>query len=529
MATAVADLYAKLGLRPVKKEWDVGNRLIGGLKDAVGGLGSSILGGFGLNIGMGLAGMASGIIHDSINLDSALTRFGISAKLTTEQLNTYRGELAGVSRDTGIAQEELLRGAAAYVALTGDAEGATSATALFAKVALATGASMEDISSTAAALKQNLKIDPKDFEAAFSALNVQGKEGAVELKDLASELAGLAPTFSQFKGGTGVTGLADLGAALQVVRQGFGSTSEAATGLQSLMVALVKNAGKFKKAGIQVFEKDGKTVKNFLDIVDEIQKKGFNATALTKLFGRDEARRAFQQIVDNRDQVEKLGVAAKDTDSINRDAATFQESSSARINKSLNSLKIELMSLGAAVLPGVAKAFEVLGTVGGKALEGLRTVSQGLAIAVKSVGDFISDTFGGNGIGIQDVGELQKIMQEQGVGVAEAGKILLQQRAQAAADVTAKAAAAGDIPQFVANAFARQAGTEPSVQSAVVPAATANDLAANAPTQNVNATTTINVTTQPGQSNEEIGGMVRDQFDQNMGRLLRHASAGVGK
>lgn len=536
MATAVADLYAKLGLRPVKKEWELGNRLIGGLKDSVKGLGSSILGGFGLNIGAGLAGMVGGVVQETMSLDQALTRFGISASLNAEQLNAYKTELAGVSRETGIAQTELLRGAQAYVALTGDAEGATAATATFAKIALATGSSMDDIASTAAALRQNLKIDPADFEAAFSILNTQGKQGAVEIKELATEMPGLAAAFQRFTGGSGIQGLSDLGAIMQSIRLGFGTTAEAATGLEGLFTSFTRSAKKFQKVGVQIFQKDPKTgkqvMRNFLDIVDDLRKKGLSDTQLVGMFGRVEAFNAFKQIDKNRAQIVELGKASQDTDSINRDAATFQESSSQRINKSLNSLKVTLMDLGSAVLPGVAKAFEVLGEIGGKALEGLRIVSGAVATAVKGIGDFLGEAFGGNGIGIQDVGELQKIMQEQGVNIAEAGKILVQQRAQAAADATSKAAAAGDIPQFIADAFARKAG-QPSAQSApvaVVPAPTIQEaagIATGAPT--VNATTTINVTTQPGQSNEEIGGMVRDQFDQNMGRLLRHASAGVGK
>ena len=88
---------------------------------------------------------------------------------------------------------------------------------------------MDDVATTGAALSQSLKIDPADFEKAFSILNSQGKAGAIELKDLAGEMASLAPQW-QRAGSSGVEGMTNMGAALQIVRRNFGSASEAAPG-----------------------------------------------------------------------------------------------------------------------------------------------------------------------------------------------------------------------------------------------------------------------------------------------------------
>ena len=260
----------------------------------------------------------------------------------------FRQELSQVSRATGLNRQELLNGAAAYVALTGDAAGATKAMALFGKVSNATGASMADIAATAAAMKSNLGIDPKDFEAAFAALHVQGKAGAVELRELATELAGIAPTFAAFKGGAGVEGLKEMGAALQVLRQGFGSSTEAATGMQALMVSLKKNADKFQKAGVKIYDKDPKTgkkrLRDFSDIVDGIanSKLAKDPTLLQKAFGRDEAVRAYDQLVQNRALLDDLIRQSSDAGAIDRDAATYLASPAGRIAKAWEEVKLKM-------------------------------------------------------------------------------------------------------------------------------------------------------------------------------------------
>jgi TP901 family phage tail tape measure protein len=333
-------------------------------KSAVGGAGKKLadglLGGLGALAGVGGGlGLAS-IVTDVVDLERGLTRFQIATDGTTAKTAALRAELGRVSHASGISRNDLLAGASAYVAITGDAEGAAGGIRLFAKVANATGASMGDIASTAAAMKQNLHIDPKDFEAGFSALAVQGKAGAIELRDLASLLSGIAPTFAQFDGGLGTSGLATMGAALQVVRQGFGSSAEAATGLQSLMVAINKNATKFQAVGVKIYDKDPATgkkrLRDFRDIVDGIAESRLarDPTLLSKAFGRDEAKRAFDQLVQNRAMFEDLIGKSRDKNAIDRDAHTYQTSIAGRLEQSWNNVKLLIAE---ALTPARVQAF----------------------------------------------------------------------------------------------------------------------------------------------------------------------------
>ncbi len=309
---------------------------IGGLKAAKYGLMG--VGGAAAVGGVGLLSLAD----DVYNLERGLTRFQIATDMSDKSLADFRSGLSDVSRSTGVNRQELLDGAAAYVALTGDAEGATKGMELFGRVSNATGASMADIAATAAALKDNLGIDiGKEGEAAFSALAVQGKEGAVELRNLAAEMADLAPAMAGFKGGKGLAGLIETGAALQVVKKGAGTASKAATNLQQLSNAMIRNSHKFKAKGIRIFDKKGEK-RNFLEIIDDVRKKGLSEPALINLLGSSEALSAMRELLARKQLIDDLIRSGSDKGAVARDAAKYEASDAGRIAKAWEAVKLKI-------------------------------------------------------------------------------------------------------------------------------------------------------------------------------------------
>lgn len=293
----------------------------------------------------GIVGVAS-MVDDAVSLERGLTRYQIATDASAESMGEFRDALKRTSAEAGINRQELLNGVSAYVALTGDAAGAASSMKMFGKVANATSSSMDDIAAVAASMKNNLGIDPKDFEAGFSALSVQGKAGAVELRELAAQLAGIAPSFSKFDGGMGTKGLIQMGAALQVVRQGFGSSAEAATGMRALMTSLQRNATKFGKKKIFYTDENGKKqLRDIRDIVDAIgnSKLARDPTKLTQAFGSDEAKRAYDQLIANRKLLDDLIVKGGDKNAIDRDAATFMASPAGKMQKAIEALKAAML------------------------------------------------------------------------------------------------------------------------------------------------------------------------------------------
>lgn len=368
-----------------------GKELVGG--SFLGKAGASMVG----NIGARAFGAASGFLQEqavnAYSYQDALKRLQIQSGKTAAEMSAVDAAITSSSNATGIAKSEVMDAARKYVSLTGDLDGATASVKSWARAAQASESSVADIASTAQALRDNLKIDPKDTEAAFAALITQGKEGAVELKDLAGLMSQITPLMAQFGGGTGLGGLRELGASVQVVRKGFGSAEETITGVQSLMTAIIKNAKNFQKAGVQVFDKDPKTgvktLRSFKDIIAAIGESKLmkDPTKLEKAFGRVEAFRAFLQLKDNRDMLDSLISKSTDVGVVQRDLDAYLSSTAGKTKTAFEQAKNsiaeaftpERIETFAKVAVQLAKALGEIVAVGGKMLGLAETAGKGFA------------------------------------------------------------------------------------------------------------------------------------------------------
>lgn len=292
--------------------------------------------------------MASDAAKEVMDVERALVRFQIAGGRSAAETARFRVELNRTSYASGIARSELMEGAAAYVRLTGDAQGAQQTLGLFGKVANASGASMDDIASTAAALRKNLNIDPSQFQGAFDILITQGKAGAIELNELATLMAGIAPSFAAFKGGTGVSGMAQLSAAMQVGRGAFGTSSEAATGLRNFITSISKRAKQFGKHGIRIVEKDKNGVERLRDIRSIIMDIGNSKLGrrkrglLREVFGGTEEYRFFDEMFAKIKDFDAL-VKAGGGNAVEDDSALYRASDIGKIELAINSAKMALV------------------------------------------------------------------------------------------------------------------------------------------------------------------------------------------
>ena len=290
------------------------------------------------------------------DFEEGLIRLRINASATAEQIDGVRRSVRAASSATGVDSRKILAGIQQYVDLTGDFAGATEQVATFARTAQAADASVGDVAATAAAMRDALKIDPTQMEAAFSAMITQGKAGSITMKQLAAELSQLAPTIAQFKGGTGLDGLRELGAMMQILNKRYNSASESATAFQSLAVAVQSRASRLQAAGIKVFDvgPDGvKRPRELLEIIDEVGRSSLykDPQKLFKAFGRAEAVEALQQIVRLRKEVDDLVKAGQDTGAVGRDIKTYQQSTVGKFAKLENDAK----ELGQRIVVDVAE------------------------------------------------------------------------------------------------------------------------------------------------------------------------------
>lgn len=302
------------------------------------GFAKHVVAGIGAVAGFDLAGGIGGMFSDVADTEKELTRFGIDAQLSQQQLAEFRGEIMKVSEATGQSRNSLVRASHTYQILTGDAAGAASSVRLFADVANASGASMEDLAATGAAL-HNMKIDPKNMRQAFDILLYQGHQGAIEIRDLAGQMSSLQPMFGAFAGGNSVHGLAELGAAAQVMRKGFGGAEEMATGFRGAMSQLMSPAvaKKLEAAGAHIYKVDPvtkkKMLKDWLEVVGEIKKSkvGNDPIGLRGIFTNIRAFRAIEMAVQNYDEMARLANEAANSNQVSKDAQTYMASASGKI------------------------------------------------------------------------------------------------------------------------------------------------------------------------------------------------------
>jgi TP901 family phage tail tape measure protein len=286
-----------------------------------------------------IGGAAWGV-KDALAFDQILTDIEQSSGGAVGSLAKLRKQMLGTSTSTGVAKEQVAAGAQAYITLTGDVKTAVSSMDLFARVARGQKTDMADVATVAATLGQQFKLSSDDFEQAFSILSFGAKAGAIEFRDMAGLMSSLGADFATFGGSTGKEGIATLGALFQVAKQGFGSASEAATGLEALMGSLQQNAAKLKKEGkIDVFESDGKTLKPVLTLLDEIMSKDFTGAELFDLFGRKESVKTLNVLMRQRALVDSIKRSAMGARDVQADFNRRMKAPSERVTTAWNAFK----------------------------------------------------------------------------------------------------------------------------------------------------------------------------------------------
>lgn len=343
----IADLYALLGIRKDNKSFKKAETDVKRFADRTSKAMSKVGKALTSNLA-GLVGVSALVIgaRDAHAFRTSLLRLSIASKGSLGTLDQMQAKILEVSNATGIAKEEVLKGTASFISLTGDSETAAQSMGLFARVAQATGADIDDVARSGAALSQSMGIAGDDFEQAFSILIASGKAGSVELKDVSRVMAKLSAVSSNFAGGKGVDALAETGAALQLVTRAFGGKAkEGANALEQLMGSMVRAAPKLAKVGVGVFNVDPKTGKKtrkaFADIVTDINnsKLGLDPSKLIEVLGSKEALAAFEQLTKQPGEWESLTRATREATDTADDYAKASKNGAVKITKAWNKLK----------------------------------------------------------------------------------------------------------------------------------------------------------------------------------------------
>jgi len=286
--------------------------------------------------------------------EDVLTDVGLKADLTGQKL----AQLGDRTRKHAIALNtssvDLLKG------LDKLAEGglaldkAEPVNLVNAKAAIASKAAIEDLSKTAVALVNNLKVAPEEYSKALDAMSIAGKEGQFELKDMARYMPRLGAQYAAM-GQTGVKAVADLAAAMEVVQGVTNNSETTAAGLRDVLTKITseKAVKAFDAIGIDIKDvmKNARAANRPIEAIVEAVNKltGGDTSRISEIFGDVQAQSAITGLIQNYEKfLEIRQKALAGQGSVERDFLTR-------------------MGLGVEKARAVTVAFSELGTTLGQA------------------------------------------------------------------------------------------------------------------------------------------------------------------
>ncbi len=210
-------------------------------------------------LGIGLTGAG---VRESFGLQAAANRISINARKSGEgfidpTVLRKEFEATAIASNGTVKAEQVADAVQRYITMTGDVGTARKMQGTFATVSSATGADIGDIAETAASISQQFDIKTMDqFREALALLTMQGKEGAFELRDAASQYQRLAASAASFNIGTGVGAVRTLGGITQIARSGTGSPEQAATAVENLFTNLKLKSDDIEREGVDVYTRN---------------------------------------------------------------------------------------------------------------------------------------------------------------------------------------------------------------------------------------------------------------------------------
>lgn len=339
-----------------------------------------------------LKGALGAPIQAAADFETALEDIGQKAGIPQEKLGALGEQIKQVARDTNQAASTIGGAVDALVGRGASVEVALAAADPIGKAATAYRAATDDLAAASWSAVDNLKVPASEIESALDAMAQAGKEGAFELRDMATYFPKLGAAY-QALGQDGVDAVADLAAALQVVRKGTGDASGAATNLQGVLQKIYAPATvkKFADKGVDVFAEMEKAAQRGLTPIEAIAELtdktlGGDLSKLGQLFEDAETQAGLRSIIQGIDEYRRIrdealgatGVVQADYQRRIRTAA----GATARWNASLENLSI---TFGAALLPALNDLLDAIIPVIGKVGEWIEAnpelVSQ-IALAV---------------------------------------------------------------------------------------------------------------------------------------------------
>lgn len=318
-------------------------------------------------------------MKQSVGYEYQLQLIGNTANMTKAEIGRLSDEIMASSKETNQSAVNTQKAIGFLIAAGMEIGTAREMMSIVGKTATATGGDVEDMAKAVFTLNDSLKIAPGDMMKAMDTLAVAGKEGNVELKDMAKVLPVLGSGFVALKM-EGREAAATMGAALEIARKGAADADEAANNMKNF-IAKIMSPETLKKAKKE-FNLD------LYKIITDAQKKGKNpfeasmeaimkATkgdqkAIGELFSDMQVQNFLRPMIQNWDKYKEIkDKALKGGGTVDSDFAKVMATSKEQIDK-------------------VGGALQRLAIVGGGALSKAFGGKGGLAERIDAVTKWIS-------------------------------------------------------------------------------------------------------------------------------------------
>jgi len=289
------------------------------------------------------------LVAHNAEFEHALTMLSNTGGLSKEQTAKIRAQIRAESLRVNQDKGSLLGGVDLLVGKGLKTGAAVSAIGAIGMAATASGASVLELSNLSFAAMQNMKLSESQLAQGLDILASAGKQGGFELRAMAQ----FFPTVTaqaQVLGLKGAEGIATLGAALQIARNGAGTDSEAANNLQNFLAKITskETVTNLQKMGVSVrdvFDQAKANGKNPLIAIIKTIKEvtGGDSFALNKIFGDIQVKNFLNPMLANIDDFNKIYSKALHAQGVNqRDFAKNMQDTTEKTTH----LKIAAINLG---------------------------------------------------------------------------------------------------------------------------------------------------------------------------------------
>lgn len=362
----------------------------------------------GAGYGMTAAGAAIGAplaatVSPYRDFQSGLTDVAQKAELSREKARLLGETLKKIGPSIGQKPSELLGGIDDLLGKGLDPARAMTAIRPIGMAATAYKASMTDLTSSVYAGMDNLKVPAAQVSRQLDIMAATGKAGSFEMRDMATHFPMLTASM-QALGQSGLGAIADMGAALQIVRKGTGDSASAANNLQNLLAKIntedtIKN---FKEFGVDLpaeLKRAAAAGKSPIEAIAELTNRalGGDQSRISFLFGDMQVQQALRPLLANMKLYREIRAEAlAATGTVEGDFTERMKDDAARQARFAASMEALSITVGQRLSPaltalqdmvgGVAQAFTTWANANPALASTVVTIAAGLAALLVACG-----------------------------------------------------------------------------------------------------------------------------------------------